>query len=139
MMGKKLHDAPEVYADAKAEMVKHCDGQLPAIFDPFAGGGSIPLEANRLGFEANASDLNPVAVLLNKCNLEFAPRWAEFSCSSFNDVTTPFRLSKTLPARPASVLNFEIEKFGRHRVADPEGSARLQLRSRNGKAIAERN
>ncbi len=77
MMGKKLHDAPEVYAEAKAEMLKHCDGQLPAVFDPFAGGGSIPLEANRLGFEANAGDLNPVAVLLNKCNLEFAPRWAD--------------------------------------------------------------
>lgn len=77
MMGKKLHDAPEVYAEAKAEMLKHCDGQLPTVLDPFAGGGSIPLEANRMGFEAHAGDLNPVAVLLNKCNLEIAPRWAE--------------------------------------------------------------
>jgi len=76
MMGKKLHEQPEVYAEAKAEMLKHCDGKLPAVFDPFAGGGSIPLEANRLGFEAHAGDLNPVAVLLNKCNLELAPRWA---------------------------------------------------------------
>ena len=41
---------------------------------PFAGGGSIPLEANRLGFEAHAGDLNPVAALLNKCNLEIAYR-----------------------------------------------------------------
>jgi putative DNA methylase len=49
---------------------------LPPVLDPFAGGGSIPLEANRLGFEAHAGDLNPVAVLLNKCNLEIAPRWA---------------------------------------------------------------
>jgi len=76
MMDKKLHEAPKVYAEAHAEMLKHCDGQLPAVFDPFAGGGSIPLEANRLGFEAHAGDLNPVAVLLNKCNLELAPRWA---------------------------------------------------------------
>ena len=75
MMGKKLHEAPEVYAEARAEMLKHCDGKLPAVFDPFAGGGSIPLEANRLGFEAHAGDLNPVAALLNKCNLEIAPRW----------------------------------------------------------------
>lgn len=75
MMGKKLHEAPEVYAEARAEMLKHCDGKLPAVFDPFSGGGSIPLEANRLGFEAHAGDLNPVAVLLNKCNLEIAPRW----------------------------------------------------------------
>jgi len=75
MMQKKLHEHPEVYAEARAEMLKHCDGKLPPVFDPFAGGGSIPLEANRLGFEAHAGDLNPVAVLLNKCNLELAPRW----------------------------------------------------------------
>ncbi len=75
MMEKKLHEAPEIYAEARAEMVKHSDGRLPAVFDPFAGGGSIPLEGNRMGFEAHAGDLNPVAVLLNKCNLELAPRW----------------------------------------------------------------
>src|SRR5437016_5256927 len=77
MMGKKLHEAPEVYAEARAEMLRHCGGSLPPVFDPFAGGGSIPLEANRLGFEAHAGDLNPVAVLLNKCNLEIAPRWVD--------------------------------------------------------------
>ena len=77
MMGKKLHEQPEVYAAAHAEMLKHCDGKLPAVYDPFAGGGSIPLEANRLGFESHAADLNPVAVLLNKCNLELAPRWTD--------------------------------------------------------------
>jgi len=76
MMGKKLHEHQEVYAEARAEMVKYCDGRLPPLFDPFAGGGSIPLEASRLGFEVHAGDLNPVAVLLNKCNLEYAPRWA---------------------------------------------------------------
>jgi putative DNA methylase len=76
MMQKRLHEHPEIYAEARAEMLKHCDGKLPFVFDPFAGGGSIPLEANRLGFEAHAGDLNPVAVLLNKCNLEIAPRWA---------------------------------------------------------------
>lgn len=75
MMGKKLHEAPEVYAEAHAEMLKHCDGKLPPVFDPFSGGGSIPLEASRLGFQAHAGDLNPVAVLLNKCNLEIAPSW----------------------------------------------------------------
>ena len=52
-------------------------GRLPSVLDPFAGGGSIPLEANRMGFEAHAGDLNPVAVLLNKCNLEIAPRWTD--------------------------------------------------------------
>lgn len=75
MMSKKLHEAPEVYAEAQQEMLRHTDGNLPTVFDPFAGGGSIPLEASRMGFEAHAADLNPVAVLLNKCNLELAPRW----------------------------------------------------------------
>jgi putative DNA methylase len=72
LMDKQLHAHPEVYAAAHAEMMKHCDAELPAVYDPFAGGGSIPLEASRLGFKAYAADLNPVAVLLNKCNLELA-------------------------------------------------------------------
>src|SRR6185437_5974365 len=66
----------DTYAAAHREMLKHCGGKLPTVFDPFAGGGSIPLEANRLGFESHAGDLNPVAVLLNKCNIEIAPRWS---------------------------------------------------------------
>ena len=50
--------------------------QLPAFHDPFAGGGSIPLEAQRLGLEAHASDLNPVAVLINKAMIEIPPKFA---------------------------------------------------------------
>jgi putative DNA methylase len=73
MTQKKLHEHPKIYAEARVEMLKHCNGKLPAMYDPFAGGGSIPLEANRLGFETHAGDLNPVAVLLNKCNLELIP------------------------------------------------------------------
>jgi putative DNA methylase len=50
--------------------------QLPAFHDPFAGGGALPLEAQRLGLEAYASDLNPVAVLINKAMIEIPPRFA---------------------------------------------------------------
>ena len=50
--------------------------RLPPLHDPFAGGGTIPLEAQRLGFEAHASDLNPVAVLINKAMIEIPPRFA---------------------------------------------------------------
>ena len=50
--------------------------KLPAFHDPFAGGGSIPLEAQRLGLEAHASDLNPVAVLINKAMIEIPPNFA---------------------------------------------------------------
>ncbi|MFH1740350.1 MAG: DUF1156 domain-containing protein, partial [bacterium] len=77
LMQKKLHDRPEVYAKACAEMLKHAEGRLPPVMDPFSGGGSIPLEAARLGFDALAADLNPVAVLLNKCNLELVPHWID--------------------------------------------------------------
>ena len=77
MMQPQLHKHPEVYAEARAEMLKYCDGKLPRLLDPFAGGGSIPLEAARLGMEAYAGDINPVAVLLCKCYLELVPRWAD--------------------------------------------------------------
>ena len=50
--------------------------QLPAFHDPFAGGGALPLEAQRLGLEAHASDLNPVAVLINKAMIEIPPKFA---------------------------------------------------------------
>ena len=50
--------------------------KLPAFHDPFAGGGAIPLEAQRLGLEAWASDLNPVAVMINKAMIEIPPRFA---------------------------------------------------------------
>ena len=50
--------------------------QLPAFHDPFAGGGAIPLEAQRLGLESYASDLNPVAVTINKAMIEIPPKFA---------------------------------------------------------------
>ncbi len=50
--------------------------KLPAFHDPFAGGGAIPLEAQRLGLVSYASDLNPVAVMINKAMIEIPPRFA---------------------------------------------------------------
>ncbi len=62
---------------AHAEIVASAPGgKPPAILDPFAGGGTIPLEAQRLGLEAHASDLNPVAVLINKALIEIPPKFA---------------------------------------------------------------
>ena len=59
----------------QAEKLYHPD-RLPVFHDPFAGGGSLPLEAQRLGLEANASDLNPVAVLINKAMIEVPPKFS---------------------------------------------------------------
>lgn len=61
---------------ANEEILRSTGGRPPVILDPFAGGGSIPLEAQRLGLEAHASDLNPVAVLINKALIEFPPKFA---------------------------------------------------------------
>lgn len=61
---------------ARAEILKATDGNPPPVLDPFCGGGSIPLEAQRLGLEAHGSDLNPVAVLITKALIEIPPKFA---------------------------------------------------------------
>jgi putative DNA methylase len=66
----------QLLAEAKMEILKSTGGNPPPILDPFAGGGTIPLEAQRLGLEAHASDLNPVAVLINKALIEIPPKFA---------------------------------------------------------------
>lgn len=65
-----------ILAEAKAEIMKSTNGNPPALLDPFAGGGAIPLEAQRLGLEAHAHDLNPVAVMINKAMIEIPPKFA---------------------------------------------------------------
>ena len=60
---------------ARAEIRRSNGGTIPAVVDPFAGGGSIPLEAQRLGCRAEASDLNPLAVLINKALIDIPPRF----------------------------------------------------------------
>lgn len=62
---------------AKAEIKKSMGDDLPPLLDPFAGGGAIPLEAQRLGLKAYAQDLNPVAVTINKAMIEIPPLFAD--------------------------------------------------------------
>ena len=69
-------DDADLFEEARVEIRKSNGGELPPVLDPFAGGGTIPLEAQRLGMEAHASDLNPVAVLLNKALIEIPPKFA---------------------------------------------------------------
>ena len=85
---KRLHDLieelvvwensnkEELLARAHQKILESTGGNPPPILDPFAGGGTIPLEAQRLGLEAHASDLNPVAVLINKALIEIPPKFA---------------------------------------------------------------
>ncbi len=67
----------DVLNEARKE-IEHCfEGELPVVLDPFAGGGSIPLEAQRLGLKVLAGDLNPVAVMINKAMVEIPHRFAD--------------------------------------------------------------
>ena len=62
---------------ARAEIRKSCGEDLPPVYDPFSGGGSIPLEAQRLGLPAYGSDLNPVAVMIGKAMIEIPPKFKD--------------------------------------------------------------
>ena len=68
-------DNEYILEKARAEILKSTNGNPPPVLDPFCGGGSIPLEAQRLGLEAHGSDLNPVAVLITKAMIEIPPRF----------------------------------------------------------------
>ena len=85
--------------------------RLPAFYDPFAGGGSLPLEAQRLGLEAHASDLNPVAVLICMAMIEIPPKFA-----GRPPVNRPARAERTLAARSwrgAQGLAEDVRHYGR--------------------------
>lgn len=75
----------DVLKIAKKEIDKYTNNNAPALLDPFAGGGAIPFEAQRLGLEAHAHDLNPVAVMINKAMLEFPAKYA--GCAPINPET----------------------------------------------------
>jgi putative DNA methylase len=66
----------DVLDATKKEILKYNHGEFPTLLDPFAGGGAIPLEAQRLGLKAIAHDLNPVAVMINKAMIEIPPRFS---------------------------------------------------------------
>lgn len=66
----------ELFAQAYEEIKKSTGGNPPPVFDPFAGGGTIPLETQRLGLKAIAADLNPVAVMINKAMIEIPAKFA---------------------------------------------------------------
>ena len=75
VMWKNLNN-PQVLSQARAEIWRSTNGNPPPILDPFSGGGTIPLAAQQLGLQAYASDLNPIAVLINKALLEILPKFA---------------------------------------------------------------
>ena len=85
--------------------------KLPAFHDPFAGGGALPLEAQRLGLESYASDLNPVAVTINKAMIEIPPRFA--GCAPVGPVPDGERQRKLHEDwRGAKGLAEDVRRYG---------------------------
>ncbi len=84
--------------------------KLPGFHDPFAGGGAIPLEAQRLGLVSHASDLNPVAVLINKAMIEIPPKFAGKSPINPSFVSEQRLLKKTF--RGAEGLAEDVRYYG---------------------------
>lgn len=85
--------------------------RLPAFHDPFAGGGALPLEAQRLGLEAHASDLNPVAVLINKAMIEIPSRFADMPPVN-PDARTKFKLGTRWNGKDAQGLAEDVRYYG---------------------------
>lgn len=84
--------------------------KLPAFHDPFAGGGSIPLEAQRLGLEAWASDLNPVAVTINKAMIEIPPKFA--GRAPVGPVPAGSAAQRSFEWKGASGLGEDVRRYG---------------------------
>jgi putative DNA methylase len=85
---------------------------MPGFHDPFAGGGAIPLEAQRLGLEAYASDLNPVAVLINKAMIEIPPKFAGRPPVHPSDKTQLSSLSSQRSWPSATGLAEDVRYYG---------------------------
>lgn len=98
----------DVLNAAKAEIRKSTGNKLLPLLDPFAGGGTIPLEAQRLGLKAYAQDLNPVAVTINKAMIEIPPAFA-----GNKPVNLVSRAERPLDTWPANTgLAADVEYYG---------------------------
>lgn len=99
----------EAILTAASKLIQAATGDKPpAVLDPFCGGGSIPLEAHRLGLDAHASDLNPVAVLVTKSLIEIAPRFA--GCPPVNPTDRSRGLGA--PWNGAAGLAADVRSYG---------------------------
>jgi adenine-specific DNA methylase len=89
------------WTNCAREMITGCHGGNPILLDPFAGGGSIPLEGIRIGAETYATDLNPIPVLLNRLQIEYLPRMSDATLKKAEEEA----------ARINDVLKEELSRF----------------------------
>lgn len=110
---------------AKREILEAHGGRPPRVLDPFAGGGSIPLEALRLGCETYAGEYNPVAVLILKCTLEYPQKYGRArhvkKVGPLN-VVTPNPLLEDVKRWGSWVLEEAKKEIGKFYPPDPDGS-----------------
>ena len=99
---------PRTRAEVDAFLAEHA----PPVLDPFCGGGSIPLEAQRLGLRAHGSDLNPVAVLITKALVELPPRFAGLPPVN-PEARTRFAAGAAWNGRGAEGLAEDVRHYGR--------------------------
>ena len=117
----------ELIEEARKDILRANSGRRVRVLDPFAGGGAIPLEALRLGCEVYSSDYNPVAVMLQKCTLEYPQKFQER-----REGTTPW--TELNPAPSKNFLLQDIDRWGKwvfkkamselggYYPSDPDGS-----------------
>ena len=92
------------------QYLQYLNDHCPAVYDPFCGGGSIPLEAQRLGLRACGSDLNPLPVLLTKAMIELPPKF--HNLPPINPDANPTGISADLPWKGTAGLADDIRYYG---------------------------
>lgn len=97
---------------AREEILKANNGKAPKVLDPFAGGGAIPLEALRLGCETYASDLNPVAVLIEKATLEYPQKYGNMVKKASRLSSRKGQMNLDIGEKEFNLLLEDVKKWG---------------------------
>ena len=108
--GENLSTFRERYEDDPKAVLQYLNDHCPAVYDPFCGGGSIPLEAQRLGLRARGSDLNPLPVLLTKAMIELPPKF--HNQAPINPDANPTGISVDTPWKGTAGLADDIRYYG---------------------------
>jgi len=98
----------QIINQARKEILEANNGKPPKVLDPFGGGGAIPLEALRLGCEVYSNDYNPVAVLIQKCTLEFPQKYGK------EKIKIKQKNGMFEEEREVSKLIYDVEKWGKY-------------------------
>jgi len=101
----------EILKKAREDILKANNGMPPKVLDPFAGGGSIPLECLRLGCEVYAGEYNPVAVLILKCTLEYPQKYAHLKIKTEEEKQKT--LSGKFNVKETPKLLYDVKKWGK--------------------------